>query len=94
MSGRVFFLADTGWYRSYIWYPRPDSNRHSLRHYDLNIACLPIPPLGQTLTYFAPLFLEHRSLLAQLDFVLQVQRVHLNLQAHLQQALIVRQQVQ
>ena len=27
-----------------IWYRWPDSNRHSLRHHHLKVACLPIPP--------------------------------------------------
>src|SRR5690606_20704572 len=37
--------------RSHLWYPRPDSNRHSLRHYHLKVACLPIPPLGLVKPY-------------------------------------------
>src|SRR6185503_10192293 len=37
-----------------FWCPRSDSNRHSLRHYPLKIACLPIPPRGQSFEGYLP----------------------------------------
>ncbi len=38
----------TGQYKMSFWYPRPDSNRHTLRRGILNPLRLPIPPLGHT----------------------------------------------
>jgi len=45
------------------WCPRPDLNRHGLRHYPLKIACLPIPPLGHEPE---PVFITHPAWLASL----------------------------
>ncbi len=43
------FLYFAGLLQTLRWCPRPDLNRHGLRHYPLKIACLPIPPLGHKL---------------------------------------------
>ena len=42
------------------WCPRPDLNRHGLRHYPLKIACLPIPPLGLCTYIIRPAVLTAR----------------------------------
>ena len=50
----------TSWSKIFILsinhlYPRRDLNPHALRHQNLNLACLPIPPLGQHFIYYTVL---------------------------------------
>ena len=46
------FLYFFGSPKTFVWYRRPDLNRHDFRHHPLKMACLPISPRRLKLYYF------------------------------------------
>src|SRR5690554_1880281 len=60
------FKYDMGHYEMSNWCRRPESNRHTLRHYPLKIACLPISPRRQlTERYFTETQVNLQEILQQ-----------------------------